>query len=402
MLAYENIFVFAFVLPVYQLLFYTVQQVTFSRRQATRFYNGLLMLCMLLLLIINASLHLGGSHWLRDVMQIAFFPLLFCLFPLFYFSLYSVKEIRQSTTLVFRVMLFAPPAVFLLAGMLFSGFSNALRDASALFQGCSFASPGFHLNVRVLLYCFLLPLLLTVQAVWVFTRLRAALHSGWQQMRLDVRLMASQKPSWLYAVFASLFVFAVILSLVGLFFEMRNLAVVVGLNTLLLVAGGIPGLVCRRYRVLTLLDNAGRANATAAHTEIQIMSQEDAEPADVPDLLSKKEARALRRRLEELMKAEKPYLEPGYSLDDLCNKLEVDRRVMTWFLNHVIEKNFYSLINDYRIVEAIQYLKQNSEKYTIDAIARMVGFRSKSSFYAGFKKHTGTTPNAYLKDNSAR
>lgn len=224
MFVYENISLFAFVLPVYQLLYYTVQQLTFSRKQATRFYNGLLLLCMLFLLIINASLHLGGSGWVPTVMQMLFHPLLLGIFPLFFLSLYSRNEIKQSTPLVFRILLFAPPALFLLAGALFYGlFDGFQQQAPPLLSSCNHTIPGFSLNVRVLVYCFLFTLLLAVQAILVFARLHSALQSEWQHMRLDIRLMAWQKPLWVYGVFISLLLFGFTLALGVLFWEMQNL-----------------------------------------------------------------------------------------------------------------------------------------------------------------------------------
>jgi AraC-like DNA-binding protein len=402
MFVYENIYLFLFVLPVYQLLFYTVQQLTFSRRQATRFYNGLLLLSMLLLLIINATLHLGGSEWVLGVMHVLFYPLLLGIFPLYYVGFYSRKEIRRSTPLIFRMVLFAPSLVFLLAGVLFFSFPDGFQSAPVLLGGCKLSNPGFAFDARVLIYCILFPVLMVMQATLVFNRLHGALQSEWQHMRHDVRMLAWQKPLWVYVVFGSLFLFVIALMLGNLFLAMRDLLVVLVFNTLLLIVGGLPGWVFMRYRVLILLEDANRVNSAIVQHAGAELPKEVVELEPVPALLTDREVRLLRKNLEKLMSDEMPYLAPGFSLNDLCGKLKVDRRVMTWFLNRVLDKNFYTLINGYRIVEAIKYLEQDSEKYTIDAIAAMVGFRSKSSFYAGFKKHTGTTPHAYLKENSAR
>ncbi len=196
MLEYENIYVFAFALPVYQLLFHTVQQLTFRRRQATRFYNGLLLLSMLLVLIIHATLHLGGSEWVLGVMHVLLYPLLLGIFPLYYVGFYSRKEIRRSTPLIFRMVLFVSPFVFLLAGVLFFGFLEGFQRAPVLLGGCNYSNPGFTFDVRVLIYCILFPVLMVVQAALVFNRLHGALQSEWRHMRRDVRLMAWQKLLW--------------------------------------------------------------------------------------------------------------------------------------------------------------------------------------------------------------
>ena len=70
---------------------------------------------------------------------------------------------------------------------------------------------------------------------------------------------------------------------------------------------------------------------------------------------------------------------------------------MTYVLNDVMGKNFYGVVNEYRLREAIQIMETSGRKYTIEAIAEMVGFNSKSSFYACFKKFTGMSPKEYLE-----
>jgi AraC-like DNA-binding protein len=103
------------------------------------------------------------------------------------------------------------------------------------------------------------------------------------------------------------------------------------------------------------------------------------------------------------MLAEKPFLNHKFSMHELCDRLNISRRKVTYVINEVMEKNFYGVINDYRIEEAINILKdQKSEDYKMDAIAEMVGFQSKSSFYACFKKYTGVTPTEFRQSNNER
>jgi AraC-like DNA-binding protein len=101
-------------------------------------------------------------------------------------------------------------------------------------------------------------------------------------------------------------------------------------------------------------------------------------------------------RLEKIMHQDRPYLNPRFSMHDLCELMDVSRRKVTYVINEVMRKNFYGVINDYRIEEALSLLNdRKSADYKMDAIAEMVGFRSKSSFYACFKKYTGVTPTEF-------
>ena len=62
-------------------------------------------------------------------------------------------------------------------------------------------------------------------------------------------------------------------------------------------------------------------------------------------------------------------------------------------------KNFYYLINEYRVGEVKKRLKNPKYKnLTILAIAYDSGFNSKSAFNTIFKDMTGLTPSQYLKN----
>nr|WP_246440606.1 helix-turn-helix domain-containing protein [Rhabdobacter roseus] len=66
-------------------------------------------------------------------------------------------------------------------------------------------------------------------------------------------------------------------------------------------------------------------------------------------------------------------------------------------INEKEQKNFYDLINGWRIEEFLKEVKsEKNKKYTLLAIAYDCGFNSKASFNRNFKKYTGKTPTEYL------
>ena len=66
-------------------------------------------------------------------------------------------------------------------------------------------------------------------------------------------------------------------------------------------------------------------------------------------------------------------------------------------------KNFYTLVNDYRIEEVKRRLEDpRYRNLTILAIAYDSGFNAKSSFNTIFKEQTGMTPSEYQKQVTSK
>ncbi len=102
-------------------------------------------------------------------------------------------------------------------------------------------------------------------------------------------------------------------------------------------------------------------------------------------------------KIVKYMKKSKPYLNAELSLEDLAKQTGIPKHHLTQTLNNKIEKSFYQFINEYRIEEAKQKLKNEKEEVSMLSLAFDVGFNSKSSFNNNFKKLTGHTPSSYKK-----
>jgi AraC-like DNA-binding protein len=106
------------------------------------------------------------------------------------------------------------------------------------------------------------------------------------------------------------------------------------------------------------------------------------------------EAKILSEKLEKIMLEKSLYKNPNLSLQDLSQELNISTHQLSQFLNTNLGKNFTSFINELRINEACRIITTN-DKLTLESIGYDVGFNSKSTFFAAFKKHTGTTPLNY-------
>ncbi|MCL2290079.1 MAG: tetratricopeptide repeat protein [Bacteroidetes bacterium] len=90
--------------------------------------------------------------------------------------------------------------------------------------------------------------------------------------------------------------------------------------------------------------------------------------------------------------------DPKFSLDKLAVLAETNNSYVSQVINNVLKKNFRSFLNDYRIREAQRiFSTPDDAKYTIEAVALRVGFKSRSAFRDAFKEITGVSPNLYLK-----
>ncbi len=92
------------------------------------------------------------------------------------------------------------------------------------------------------------------------------------------------------------------------------------------------------------------------------------------------------------------YLKSNFTQIDLCKALDLTPHKVSTVINTLTDKSFNSYINNIRIQKAIIYLNDKKYRhYTIDAIAKEVGFNSKSVFYREFRKATSFTPLRYKK-----
>lgn len=131
------------------------------------------------------------------------------------------------------------------------------------------------------------------------------------------------------------------------------------------------------------------------HPEIHSESV-GADPKYSKSRLNEQRALDLKRQVEELFLREKPYTDPDFTAHALAQRLGISPHNLSFLLNEVFKQSFYDFVNGYRIEEAQRLLLSDTgSRFTVLAIGLEVGFRSKSTFNAVFKKSTGMTPTAY-------
>jgi YesN/AraC family two-component response regulator len=128
---------------------------------------------------------------------------------------------------------------------------------------------------------------------------------------------------------------------------------------------------------------------------IDEMLHED-EPRNVRTSIAEEKITDIAASITRLMEVSKPYLQSELTLQDLADMLAIPSYQVTQSINEGLSKNFYDLVNGYRVEEAKRLLadpaSRNSKILTVGMDA---GFNSKTTFNTVFKKFTGLTPSEY-------
>lgn len=89
----------------------------------------------------------------------------------------------------------------------------------------------------------------------------------------------------------------------------------------------------------------------------------------------------------------------NFSLERLSELVGISPRALSAVLNDSLGITFRDMLNQYRVREACNRLTdtKNYGHLTIEAISQSVGYKSRTSLVAAFKKETGLTPSDYQR-----
>lgn len=401
MLTHDNIIVILYSLPIYQLLFYAIQLISFKKANPSRKYLGLLLLTMTVFLVVNAFYQLESIDVMLKVYPF-FIPLLLTLPPVFYLYIFSLAREKDQVNRFSKLILFIPGILILVLNFLTFGLkSNSQREVFLLTDH----SPTgiLHLaadSLLIILWGSLL-ILLTIQLVFAFSRVNALLKAERIAIQRQPAHLAHLQFKWVYIISVSVLIFVIAGAIQILFTTTANIFSSAVFNLLMLLSGGLAGYFgMKQDNLLNEVSGVSKMPFKSSGNERAPLEEKiDDKPDHIePD----DEAREIIKRIETLMAESKPYLNKRFSIEDLSKQIEFRRNKVTSTINDVLGKNFNGLINDYRVREAIQTLEMDELNLTMDAVADKAGFHSRSSFYACFKKYTGQTPKefvAHLRNN---
>lgn len=146
------------------------------------------------------------------------------------------------------------------------------------------------------------------------------------------------------------------------------------------------------------------------HLETKHVSASQFEPAkkaevkkqDIPvdlDVTDEAYFSELSQKIVDYIEMERPYLNPEFAIEDICEALNVPRNHVQYCLNVILNSGFTKLRNEKKIAFAQELLLDSTGIFSVDEISKMSGFVSRSNFYSVFKDVTGFSPVQWVKLN---
>ena len=120
--------------------------------------------------------------------------------------------------------------------------------------------------------------------------------------------------------------------------------------------------------------------------------------------INKEEGEVIKKTVEQHFAESSSYCKQGYSIRDLSIDIKIPVYQLSAFINQEYGKNFNELINDYRFEFLNKQMRENKDfhLYTLEAIGKLAGFNSRTSFISAIKKRTGKTPSEYFTAGSSK
>jgi AraC-like DNA-binding protein len=393
MLNKDTIIIISYSLPVYQLLFFTIQLVSFQKSFPSRKYLGLLLLSMTIFLIIHAVYHLGYNETMQ-LMYYFFIPLLLFIPPIFYLYLNSLAHKDSQINTFSRLMLLFPAMlVFVLNLVAFSLITPHSRRVFLASDHTLFNTSIDDAGAPLIILWISLVIFLAVQIGLAVYKTMILIRKERSLIEKRADYLAHIHINWVYIIAFSLLVFIVAGVLQILIFGSGGFYVSIIFNMILLISSGLAGYYgMKQDELIRQVSGVGAIRGylvSASNGRLPSGAGAERKIADEDSL-------KMIQKIEEHLKTSKSFLTKGYTIDELSKQIDEKRNNISSVINSVLGKNFHGLVNDFRVREAIRIMENDKSNPTMDALAEMVGFRSRSSFFACFKQYTGQTPREFI------
>ncbi len=399
MLNFDNLNIILFILPIYQTLFYVVQLITLKRKiDSSRFPLGFLMLLMLVYLVVNSISYLGYLS-VYNYLYIIQLPLLLAIIPTYYLYLGALTNSHAGLFSRLPLVYFLPSIFTLIVNAVTMVYMSPVETDMFLCPECSFAANDDKvINFTTVVFLLSNVGFIAVQVLITLFHYFRNMHKLINIRKNNSTYLPYFQPLWSHIIMLSIISFVVISSVMNLSTPTYNNILSAIFNIGILISGGFAGYFSLKQDRLYLEVASMETEEIKVNNSANIVDKVYNKPGE---FVSDEEARNIISSLKHHLANDKPYLNRKLGVNELAKKIGITKQKLTYVVNDVMETNFYGIINKYRILEAKEMLKKpHTQNYKIDVISQIVGFQSKSSFNACFKKITGLTPSEFRKNNS--
>lgn len=115
--------------------------------------------------------------------------------------------------------------------------------------------------------------------------------------------------------------------------------------------------------------------------------------------LKDEEKDQLMQQISHIMNETEHPFSPDFSIEVLATLCHSKYKYVSQVIHEQTGCHFSQYLNTFRIQEACRRMKDQDHysRYTLEALANSIGFKSRSAFIASFKKNTGLSPSEFLK-----
>ncbi len=118
--------------------------------------------------------------------------------------------------------------------------------------------------------------------------------------------------------------------------------------------------------------------------------------ANYKSLISPQLMDEMKVKIQIIIVGQKKYKDKNYSAKQLAKDIGTNTRYISAVINMRFHMNYTSLINKYRIEEAMDLLADyRNKELNIEEVSDMVGFANRQSFYTAFCKMVQMTPRKF-------
>lgn len=183
--------------------------------------------------------------------------------------------------------------------------------------------------------------------------------------------------------------------------EMSNLKWTIFWTALFVILGFIAFVLALLRYIRNMRDRSALENKHLVDRfsgELEILQNQLIELREKRGIMPTEKAEELVKKLIMLVESEVLYKDPEVSLEQLADRLDVNRTYLSHAINSLWGNNLNDFINYFRIKEARGLLlKAAAQNKNLLTVAYEVGFNSKSTFNRVFKEKTGLTPGQYIQ-----